>query len=58
MLKISFLTLFVCGVNITPDINPVYGSMDRLCPNVFNDNHRQRDKQTEFINRVKREHLS
>ena len=32
ILKISFLTLFVYGV-ITPDIDPIYGSMDRPCPN-------------------------
>ena len=32
ILKMSFLTLVVCGVNVTPDINPIYGSMDRPCP--------------------------
>ena len=25
----SFLTLFVCWFNIKPDINPIYGSLDR-----------------------------
>ena len=33
ILKISFLTIFVCGVKITPDINPIYCLMDRPCPN-------------------------
>ena len=35
ILKISFLTLFERGVKIRPDINPIYGQMDRPCPNDF-----------------------
>ena len=33
ILKISFLTLFGCAVKITLDVNPIYGKMDRPCPN-------------------------
>ena len=31
ILKISFLTLFGCGVKITLDINPKYGILDCPC---------------------------
>ena len=34
-----FLTQFVCGVIITPDIDTIYGSMDRPLPKTC-DNHR------------------
>ena len=33
--KINFLTLFGCGVKLTPDIYPIYTLMDRPCPNFF-----------------------
>ena len=32
-LKISFLTLFGYAVKLTLDINPIYGQIDRPCPN-------------------------
>ena len=54
ILKISSLTLFECVVKITLDIDPIYGEWiglvlmtQKTC-----DNHRQRDKQIEFIHRV------
>ena len=40
ILKISFLTLFGCGVKITPDINPIYGLMDFPFPKTY-DNYRR-----------------
>ena len=40
--------------HFTPDIDTIYGSMDRPHPKNC-DNHRQGDKQTDLINRVKRE---
>ena len=41
ILKISFLTLFVCGINIAPDINPIYGAMDRLVTIIDRETNRQ-----------------
>ena len=46
ILKISFLTLFGCGVKITPDINSIWGQKDSLVLKTQKayDNHRQTDR--------------
>ena len=51
MMKISFSTLFGCGFKITPDINPMYGYIDRLCHNESKTyvNHRQTEEQKSLI---------
>ena len=50
ILKISFLTLFGCGVKITPDINSIWGKKNSLVlktPKAY-DNHRQTDRDYKY----------
>ena len=62
IMKISFLTLFGCGVKMKPGINSIVNSVNIQIGSVLKtpktyDNHRQTDKQTEIINRVQIEHI-
>ena len=43
ILKISFLTLFGCGVKITPDIKPIYACTNIIIPKT-NISHRQTNR--------------
>ena len=52
-MSISFLTLFVFWVKVTLDINPIYGQMDRPCPNNFKNIFQSYVDQTDRNNKQK-----
>ena len=43
IMKISFLTLFGCGVKITPDIKPIYACTNIIIPKTYI-SHRQTNR--------------